>query len=212
MRQGIRHPIDFFFRSLADDKREKAICIILSGTGTEGTLGLKAVKGEEGMVMVQDVKSAAYDGMPGSAIATGLADYILPPEKMPQQLLKYVKQFSIKGARKPENVIDTTSSQQKIIILIRDQTGHDFSLYKQSTIVRRIERRMNIHQIDNISDYVRYLRENPQEIETLYKDLLIGVTNFFRDPQAFEVLKKEIPSMFKNKNCCAGLGSGLFHR
>ncbi len=200
VRKGIRHPIDFFFRSLADDKRENAICIILSGTGTEGTLGLKAVKGEEGMVMVQDVKSAAYDGMPGSAIATGLADYILPPEKMPQQLLKYVKQFSIKGVRKTDNVIDTTNSQQKIIILIRDQTGHDFSLYKQSTIVRRIERRINIHQIDNISDYVRYLRENPQEIETLYKDLLIGVTNFFRDPQAFLVLKKEISDLFKNKN------------
>lgn len=200
VRQGIRHPIDFFFRSLADDKREKAICMILSGTGTEGTLGLKAIKGENGMIMVQDVKSAAYDGMPVSAIATGLVDYILSPEKMPQQLLKYVKQFSIQVARKPDNVIDTTNSQQKIIILIRDQTGHDFSHYKQSTIVRRIERRMNIHQIDNISDYVRYLRENPHEIETLYKDLLIGVTNFFRDPQAFEVLKKEISDLFKNKN------------
>ena len=200
VRQGIRHPIDFFFRSLADDKREKAICIILSGTGTEGTLGLKAVKGENGMIMVQDVKSAAYDGMPVSAIATGLVDYILPPEKMPQQLLKYVKQFSIQVARKPDNVIDTNNSQQKIIILIRDQTGHDFSHYKQSTIVRRIERRMNIHQIDNSNDYVRYLRENPHEIETLYKDLLIGVTNFFRDPQAFEVLKKEISDLFKNKN------------
>jgi two-component system CheB/CheR fusion protein len=198
--KGIRHPIDFFFRSLADDKREKSICIILSGTGTEGTLGLKAVKGEDGMVIVQDVKSAAYDGMPASAIATGLADYILPPEKMPEQLIKYVKQSLIKSARKPERISEYTNSIQKIIILIRDKTGHDFSLYKQNTIIRKVERRMNIHQIDKISDYTRYLQENPSEIETLYKGLLIGVTKFFRDPQAYEILKKEImPELLKNK-------------
>ncbi len=198
--KGIRHPIDFFFRSLADDKREKAICIILSGTGTEGTLGLKAVKGEDGMVMIQDVKSAAYDGMPASAIATGLADYILPPEKMPEQLLKYVNQFYIKGGRKPEGISEYTNSIQKIIILIRDKTGHDFSLYKQNTIIRKVEMRMNIHQIDNISDYIRYLQENPPEIDTLYKGLLIGVTKFFRDSQAYEILKKEtMPELLKNK-------------
>ena len=200
VRKGIRHPIDFFFRSLADDKRDKAICIILSGTGTEGTLGLKDVKGEDGMVMVQDIKSAAYDGMPASAIATRLADYILPPEKMPDQLLKYVKQFYIKGARKPESISENTNSLQKIIILIRDKTGHDFSLYKQNTINRMVERRMNIHKIDNISDYIRYLQENPPEIEKLYKRLLIGVTKFFRDPPAYEILKKEIiPELLKNK-------------
>jgi two-component system CheB/CheR fusion protein len=201
VRKGIRHPIDFFLRSLADDKREKSICIILSGTGTEGTLGLKAVKGEDGMVMVQDVKSAAYDGMPASAISTGLADYILPPEKMPDQLLKYMKRFFIKGTRKPESISGYTNSLQKIIILIRDKTGHDFSLYKQSTIIRKVEMRMNIHQIDNISDYIRYLQENPSEIDTLYKGLLIGVTKFFRDPQAYENLKKEIiPELLQNKN------------
>jgi two-component system CheB/CheR fusion protein len=200
VRQGIRHPIDFFFRSLADDKREKAICIILSGTGTEGTLGLKAVKGEDGMVMVQDVKSAAYDGMPASAIATGSVDYILPPEKMPEQLLKYVKQFYIKGTRKTESIGESANSLQKIIILIRDKTGHDFSLYKQNTIARRVERRMKIHEIDDISDYVRYLQENTIEKETLYKEILIGVTSFFRDPQAYEVLKNNImPDMLKNK-------------
>ncbi len=200
VRKGIRHPIDFFLRSLADDNREKSICIILSGTGTEGTLGLKAIKGEDGMVMVQDVKSAAYDGMPASAIATGLVDYILPPEKMPEELIKYVKQSFIKGARKPESISEYTNSIQKIIILIRDKTGHDFSLYKQNTIIRKVEMRMNIHQIDNISDYIRYLQENPPEIDTLYKGLLIGVTKFFRDPQAYEILKKEImPDLLKNK-------------
>jgi two-component system CheB/CheR fusion protein len=113
VRKGIKQSINFFFRSLADDKRDKAICIILSGTGTEGTLDLKDVKGEEGMVMVQDIKSAAYDGMPASAIATGLVDYILPPGKMPEELIKYVKQSFIKGARKPESISEYTNSIQK---------------------------------------------------------------------------------------------------
>ncbi len=196
--RGIRHPIDFFFRSLSEDCKEKAICIVLSGTGTEGTLGLKAIKGEGGMVMVQDVISAAYNGMPASAIATGLADYILPPEKMPEQLLNFIKQPYIKGTNKP--LTDQTAPLQKIFVLIRDRTGHDFSLYKNSTINRRIERRMNVHQIGKPSDYVRYLSENPSEIDVLFKELLIGVTTFFRDPEAFEILIKQVlPDMLKNK-------------
>jgi two-component system CheB/CheR fusion protein len=197
--RGIRHPIDFFFRSLSEDYKEKAICIILSGTGTEGTLGLKNIKGEGGMVMVQDVTSAAYDGMPASAIATGFADYILPPEKMPEQLLNFVKQPYIKGTRKAA-LIEQTAPMQKIFVLIRDRTGHDFSLYKESTINRRIERRMNIHQIDKVQDYVRYLSENPSEIDALFKELLIGVTSFFRDPEAFEILiEKVLPGILKDK-------------
>ncbi|MDO8725312.1 MAG: chemotaxis protein CheB [Candidatus Methanoperedens sp.] len=197
--RGIRHPIDFFFRSLSEDCKEKAICIILSGTGTEGTLGLKAIKGEGGMVMVQEVASAAYDGMPASAIATGFADYILPPEKMPEQLINYVKQPYIKGKRKIA-LSEQVAPLQKIFILIRDRTGHDFSLYKESTINRRIERRMNVHQIEKLTDYVRYLSENPSEIDILFKELLIGVTSFFRDPQAYEsLIKKVLPDIFKNK-------------
>ena len=197
--RGIRHPIDFFFRSLSEDYKEKAICIILSGTGTEGTLGLKAIKGEGGMVMVQDVKSAAYDGMPASAVATGFADYVLPPEKMPEQLLIYVKQPYIKGKRKIA-LSEQVAPLQKIFVLVRDRTGHDFSLYKESTINRRIERRMNVHQIEKLTDYVRYLSENPSEIDILFKELLIGVTSFFRDPHAYEILiKKVLPNMFKNK-------------
>ncbi|KAB2941501.1 MAG: PAS domain-containing protein [Candidatus Methanoperedens sp.] len=200
--KGIRHPIDFFFRSLADDRKENAICIILSGTGTEGTLGLKAIKGEDGMVMVQSMESAAYDGMPGSAIATGLVDYILPPEKMPEQLVSYVKQFYTKKITKPERIVteQIANSLQKIIILIRTQTGIDFSSYKQSTLIRRIERRMSLHQIENISDYVHYLQENQPEIRILHKEFLIGVTSFFRDPAAFEVLKEKIiPEILKDK-------------
>ncbi|MCG7848744.1 MAG: PAS domain-containing protein [ANME-2 cluster archaeon] len=199
MSRGIRHPIDFFFRSLSEDCKEKAICIILSGTGTEGTLGLKAIKGEGGMVMVQDVTSAAYDGMPASAIATGFADYILTPEKMPEQLLNFVHQPYIKGTHKVA-VIEQIAPLQKIFVLIRDRTGHDFSLYKETTIHRRIERRMNIHQIDKLQDYVRYLSEKPSEIDVLFKELLIGVTNFFRDPEAFEFfIQKIIPEMVKDK-------------
>ncbi|MDP3105834.1 MAG: chemotaxis protein CheB, partial [Candidatus Methanoperedens sp.] len=176
--RGIRHPIDFFFRSLSEDCKEKAICIILSGTGTEGTLGLKAIKGEGGMVMVQDVTSAAYDGMPASAIATGFADYVLYPEKMPEQLLNYITQPYIKGTHEVA-VIKQIAPLQKIFVLIRDRTGHDFSLYKETTINRRIERRMNVHQINELQDYVRYLSENQSEIDILFKELLIGVTSFF---------------------------------
>ncbi|KPQ42918.1 MAG: chemotaxis protein [Candidatus Methanoperedens nitroreducens] len=154
------------------------------------------------MVMVQSMESAAYDGMPGSAIATGLVDYILPPEKMPEQLVSYVKQFYTKKITKPERIVteQIANSLQKIIILIRTQTGIDFSSYKQSTLIRRIERRMSLHQIENISDYVHYLQENQPEIRILHKEFLIGVTSFFRDPAAFEVLKEKIiPEILKDK-------------
>jgi len=197
--KGIRHPIDFFFRSLAEDYKEKAICIIFSGTGTEGTLGLKAIKGEGGMVMVQDLTSAAYDGMPASAISTGFADYILPPEKMPEQLQNYIKQPYIEGTSKAPS-IKKTAPYDNIFVLIRDRTGHDFSFYKESTINRRIERRMNIHQITELSDYIRYLSENPSECDVLFKELLIGVTSFFRNPEAFEILiQKILPEMLKDR-------------
>jgi two-component system CheB/CheR fusion protein len=201
--KGIRHPIDFFFRSLANDNKENAICIILSGTGTEGTLGLKAIKGEGGMVMVQSIESAAYDGMPRSAIATGLVDYILSPEKMPEQLVSYVKQFYATKTIKPEIIVTEQIANylKKIIILIRTQNGVDFSQYKQSTLIRRIERRMSLHQIKNISDYVRYLQENQPESQILCKEFFIGVTSFFRDTAAFGVLKeKVIPDILKNKS------------
>jgi two-component system CheB/CheR fusion protein len=199
--RGMRLPIDFFFRSLAQDQHERAICIVLAGTGTDGTLGLKAIKGEGGMAMVQDPDSAKYDGMPRSAIATGLADYILPPDKMPAQLLGYVehafgKQVT-KEADSPPKVID---SLQKIFILLRAQTGHDFSYYKQNTIHRRIERRMAVNQIEQIDLYVRYLQQNRLEVETLFRELLIGVTNFFRDPDAFTALEGQIiPRLLDNK-------------
>jgi two-component system CheB/CheR fusion protein len=198
--KGIRHPIDVFFRSLADDQKEKAICVILSGTGTEGTLGLKAIKAESGIAIVHKPESAAYDGMPASAIATGLVDYISTPEEMPGQILAYLKK-SFRRVRMPmEAEIVPTDNLYTILAIIREHTGHDFSDYKTSTIKRRIERRMLIHNIEDISSYVRYLRENPKEISTLFKEFLISVTKFFRDPEAFEFLEENsVPELCKNR-------------
>ncbi len=191
--RGQRHPIDYFLRSLADDQGERAICIILSGTGTDGTVGLKAIKGSGGMVMVQDPASAKYDGMPRSAIDTGLVDYVLPPEKMPEALIKYVRYSKVRTVKKDSEIAaKMPDSLQKILILLRSQTGHDFSLYKKNTVLRRIERRMGVHQIDKLSDYVRYMQEHPHEINLLFKEIIIGVTNFFRDKDAFEVLKTKV--------------------
>ncbi len=199
---GVRTPIDFFFRSLAEDRKEEAICIVLSGTGTEGAMGLRAVKGEGGMVMVQEPESAKYDGMPRSAIATGLVDYILPPEKMADQLVRYVHHSLDDVSEKSTDAVNKKSGLlQKIFILVRSKTGHDFSYYKQNTILRRIERRMAVNQITRLSDYVRYMQDDPREAGILFKELLIGVTNFFRDKEAFEALRdKAIHKLFENRS------------
>lgn len=190
--RGAKLPIDSFLRSLAQDQERNAVCIILSGTGTDGTLGVKAIKGATGMVMVQDEKSAKYEGMPRSAIATGMVDYVLPPSKMPQQLVKYTQYATGKTMPRMTPIESLVpSALQKIFVILRARTNHDFSLYKVNTICRRIERRMNVHQIDGIEDYVRYIQENETEAGVLFKELLIGVTNFFRDPEAFEVLQTE---------------------
>jgi two-component system CheB/CheR fusion protein len=199
---GVRTPIDFFFRSLAEDRKEEAICIVLSGTGTEGSLGLRAVKGEGGLVMVQDPGSAKYDGMPRSAIATGLADFVLPPEKMSDQLLRYAHHSLDDVSEKTTDSANKKSGLlQRVFILVRSKTGHDFSYYKQNTILRRIERRMAVNQITRLSDYVRYMQDDPREAGILFKALLIGVTNFFRDKEAFESLRdKAIPQLFENRS------------
>jgi two-component system CheB/CheR fusion protein len=191
--RGQRLPIDFFFRSLAQDQHERAICIVLSGTGSDGTLGVRAIKGEGGMIMVQDPASTEYDGMPRSAIATGLVDYELPPAEMPAQLIAYVAHaFSkpLRPATAPAPKAE--SAMKKIFILLRAQTGHDFSQYKPSTIHRRIERRMALQQIESIDAYVRYLQQTTAEAEALFRDLLIGVTHFFRDPEAFQALEEQV--------------------
>jgi two-component system, chemotaxis family, CheB/CheR fusion protein len=200
--RGRRLPIDFLFRSLAEDQHEKAIGIILSGTGSDGTLGLRSIKGEGGMVMAQEPTTAGYAGMPQSAIATGLVDYILPAHKMPQQLLSYGRHLVQPGSRKRETLTQGRGSDQlqKIFILLRDRTGHDFSQYKGSTFNRRVERRMVVHQINRIADYVRYLQQTPHEVDTLFHELLIGVTSFFRDREEFEALERLVlPGLFDNR-------------
>jgi len=204
--RGQRLPIDFFFRSLAQDQRERAIGIVLSGTGSDGTMGVRAIKGEGGMVMAQNPGSTEYDGMPRSAIGTGLVDYELPPAEMATQLIGYVTHAFGRPPRavsatppKSENVLN------KIFVLLRAQTGHDFSNYKPSTIQRRIERRMAIHQIDTMEGYLKYLHTTPTEGGALFRDLLIGVTGFFRDPAAFKALEEQvIPRILAGK---AGVGA-----
>jgi two-component system, chemotaxis family, CheB/CheR fusion protein len=191
--RGFRLPIDFFFRSLAEDHGEKAICIILSGTGADGTLGLRAINGAGGLSMVQEPASAQYDGMPQSAIKTGLADYVLPVQKMPEQLIAYVARFHLKEMRSATSPPEKTrSGMQKILMLLRSKTGHDFSLYKKNTIYRRIEKRMSVHQFEDTALYIRYLQDHPDEIKMLFKEFLIGVTNFFRNAEVFDILKAKI--------------------
>ena len=199
--RGQRLPIDFFFRSLALDQRERAVGIILSGTGSDGALGVRAIKGEGGMVMAQTPSSTEYDGMPRSAIATGLVDYELPPDAMPAQLIAYAVSAFGKPFRPAAGpALRDESALKKIFILLRAKTGHDFSQYKPSTVHRRIERRMAVHQIATIDAYVKQLQRTPSEIEALFSDLLIGVTSFFRDAQAFKALEEQvIPKLFAGK-------------
>jgi two-component system CheB/CheR fusion protein len=196
-----RMPIDFFFRSLAQDQGEHAICIVLSGTGSDGTLGVRAIKGAGGMAMAQSPDSTEYDSMPFSAIDTGLVDYVTQPAKMPAQLMAYVAHAFGKLPRLPAiPPIKAENDLQKIFILLRAQTGHDFSQYKPRTIHRRIERRMAVHQIESIDGYVKYAQQTPTEVEALFRDLMIGVTSFFRDTDAFaELEKKVIPALLANK-------------
>ena len=188
---GLRMPINYFFTSLAQDQKEKSIGIILSGYGTDGSIGLKTIKANGGIIIAQDPSTAGSEGMPTSAINTGMVDIVLKPEEMPEKLISYTKSSSkiLKKILSPED--ETIQALRKIFILIRNRTGHDFSQYKKSTINRRIGRRMNIHQIEETPQYLRYLQENTHEIDLLFKEFLINVTHFFRDPEAFESLKKE---------------------
>jgi two-component system, chemotaxis family, CheB/CheR fusion protein len=199
--RGLRLPIDFFFRSLAQDRAEAAICIVLSGTGTDGTLGLRAIKEAGGMAMAQAPTTAGYDGMPRSAIATGLSDYVLPPGEMPAQLIAFAQlAYSKKHRRMAGLPASELSNIQHILVLLRSHSGHDFSLYKQNTILRRVKRRMAVNQIERVEKYVQYLRQNTAEMDMLFRELLIGVTSFFRDPQAYEALQDNvIPSLFTEK-------------
>jgi two-component system CheB/CheR fusion protein len=200
-----RLPIDFFFRELAVDQKENAIAIVLSGTGSDGTQGIKAIKAEGGLIMAQDPQSAEFDGMPISAIATGLVDFQLAPNEMPVRLTGYVSHpLFLRSRSLTISVLAVAPSSEstlnKIFILMRAQTGHDFSNYKTSTIHRRIERRMAVHQIDTIDIYAKFLQTNQAEVAALFHDILIGVTQFFRDEEVFKVLEEKIiPKLFEDK-------------
>ncbi|MBU1700981.1 MAG: PAS domain-containing protein [Candidatus Eisenbacteria bacterium] len=190
--RGQRLPIDFFFRSLADDQMERGIGVILSGMGSDGTLGVRAIKENAGAAFVQDPASAKFDSMPRSVIEAGYADVVAPVETLGSKIIAYLKYASL--IIKPENVHRGAlqGSLDKVVIMLREKTGQDFSLYKKNMLYRRIERRMGLHQTDKIADYVHLLRENPQEVQLLFRELLIGVTSFFRDPEAWNQLKADV--------------------
>jgi chemotaxis methyl-accepting protein methylase len=199
--RGLRLPVDFFLRSLAQDQQEQSIAVILSGMGSDGTLGVRAIKEKGGVVLVQDPKTAKFDGMPRSAIDSGVADIVAPVEDLPGRITAYLRRTPLVLAT-PQETEDTKtrSALEKAVILLRAHTGHDFSLYKKNTFYRRIERRMGIHQIAKITGYVRYLQENPQELDLLFKELLIGVTSFFRDPAAWtELREKLLPALVASR-------------
>ena len=215
--RGHRLPIDSFFRSLAMDQHERAIGIVLSGTGSDGTQGIRAIKGEGGMVMVQDPDSTEYDGMPRSAIATGLVDYELLPAEMPPQLIAYVSHaFGTTGQVTATAEAKAKGTLKAIFAFLRTQTGHDFSRYKSNTIQRRIERRMAVHQIETVDRYAAFLQKNTGEVGALFREMMIGVTSFFRDPDCFALLsEKVLPDIIKRKSAgdtirvwCAGCSTG----
>ena len=200
---GQHLPIDYFLRSLAEDQRTRAVGVILSGTASDGTLGLKAIKDEGGITFAQDEKSAKYSGMPSSAIAAGCVDRVLPPEGIARELARISQHPYVMHS--PEVQAEPwqpgeTDALHKIFILLRTQTGVDFTDYKHTTIRRRIQRRMLLHTIDRMDQYVRFLQDHADEVDALYQDFLINVTSFFRDPESFRTLKKKVfPSLVKNR-------------
>jgi chemotaxis protein methyltransferase CheR/two-component system CheB/CheR fusion protein len=190
--RGLRLPIDFFFRALANDQNERAVGVILSGMGSDGTLGLRAIKENAGVSVVQSPEFAKFDSMPYSAINTGLADIVAPAEALPEQIIAFLKHSprGVPNDFESSAELMSTSALERIIIILRGRSGNDFSLYKKNTIYRRIERRMDLHQLKNIELYAHYLRDNPQEQDLLFKEILIGVTHFFRDQKVWAQLKR----------------------
>jgi two-component system CheB/CheR fusion protein len=197
-----RAPVDIFFRTLADAHGPRAISVILSGTGANGSMGMKRIKEQGGAAFVQNPQEAQYNEMPRNSIETELVDDVLPVAEIPKQILIYKNRFSAvrivdDGDERPE---DQQQALREIFTQIRTRTGHDFSNYKRPTLLRRIERRVNMRNLPNLTSYAVYLRESPDEIVALLKDLLISVTNFFRDAKPFQTLETEVlPAILKDK-------------
>ncbi|MGD1895477.1 MAG: CheR family methyltransferase [Phormidesmis sp.] len=199
--RGHRAPINIFFRSLAEDQGENAVCVILSGTGSDGTIGMKSIKEFGGLAIAQDSNTAKYDSMPRNAVVTGLVDYVLPVEDIPAKLIEYARHREGLQANLGEDGMlpEAADYLQQICSLLRQRLGHDFSSYKQGTLIRRIQRRIQITQTDSVEAYVAYLKSDTEEVSLLFKDLLIGVTHFFRDPEAFDALSETaIASLVEN--------------
>ena len=196
----INLPIDKFLTTLAEDQGRFAIGVILSGTGSDGTRGCRAIKEQGGLVMAQTETSAKFSGMPRSVISLGLSDYVLPADEMPEQLLKYIHHPI--ASQQPREVVtyNENATLTRIFSLLRTRTKVDFSLYKPPTITRRIERRISVCQVNDLEEYADFLTENPDELILLYKELLIGVTNFYRDAEVFDVLMhKVLPNYLQEK-------------
>jgi chemotaxis methyl-accepting protein methylase len=199
--RGLRLPINYFFRSLADDQRENAIGVILSGMGSDGTIGIRAIKAKGGLCLAQEPESAKFDSMPLNAIDTNLIDATAHAEKLPAKIIELLKHRRVAIQTDAQTLVKAYSATpfEEIIIVLRERTGNDFSLYKSNTIWRRIERRMALHQLNRIELYARYLRENSQEQDLLFKELLIGVTNFFRDKEVWARLESiTLPALLAN--------------
>lgn len=198
--RGLRHPIDHFFRSLGQDQQERSVGVIFSGMGSDGTLGLRDIKEMAGVVLVQEPSTAKFDSMPRSAINAGLADIVAPVEELPGRILAYLAHTPLVTPTEVVLEDKAPGALEKVILLLRVHTGNDFSFYKRNTLQRRIERRMGIHQIAKMPGYVRYLQENSQELDLLFKELLIGVTNLFRDAAAWVQLREQvIPALLANR-------------
>ena len=190
--RGFHLPVDFLFRSLADHSGARTAGVVLSGTGSDGSLGVKAIKGEGGLTIAQDPATTRFTGMPLTAINTRMVDHVIPVEEMPEVLVHYFDNYPLSAETLSESSF--ADKIQVILKLLKDHTGHDFSQYKPNTIVRRIERRMVINRIENLSEYLHYLEQNEEELGNLFDDLLIGVTRFFRDINAFAALKTQVIS------------------
>src|SRR5262252_3958125 len=200
--RGIPMPIDHFMRSLAEANGNRSVGVVLSGSGTDGTLGMAEIQAQGGVTFAQDDESARYNSMPHSAIAAGCVDYILPPRHMARELARIAKLTYSHAPSTVETALSPadTPAMATIFQLLRRSTGVDFAHYRQTTIRRRIQRRMLVHKLDRIEDYVRYLQSNTAEIKALYQDMLINVTSFFRNPSVFDALKSTVfPSIMKHR-------------
>ncbi len=203
-----RAPVDIFFRTLADAIDTRAVCVILSGTGANGSMGLKRVKEYGGVILVQDPKEAEYSDMPRNAIATGLVDYVLPVSQIPDKIIGYKENLS--AVRIPAEPLERPEIEEQalrdIFTQMRVRTGHDFTNYKRAAVIRRIERRINVYELPDLPSYASFIREHPEEARALLKDLLISVTNFFRDGGSFQALENNfIPKLFESKNAGANV-------